>query len=310
MNGHRNTTLDWQDILDEVAGERDCSRGGTVARYIPPLAEVDPNLFGAALATVDGRTFVTGAAGTPFSIQSISKVFALILAVHAVGEAVWDRVRREPSGTRFDSLEQLGADHGVPRNPFLNAGAMVMTDILIDASGSPAERIVEFLRIESGDARVSVDETVAAAEVEHGHRNAAIASFMKGYGTITNPVSTVTTEYFRQCAIRASCQDLSAAALVLARRGRCRSGDPFLSPLQTRHINAVIMTCGTYDAAGDIASRVGLPCKSGVGGGVIAIIPDAGVLTVWSPPIDHQGNSVAGVEFLERFTARAGCSLF
>lgn len=304
-------THDWQLVLDDlVVDMASFIDDGVVAQSIPPLTAVDPIRFGVALVTVDGRSFAVGDATVAFSLQSVSKVFALVLAVHALGNTVWKRVGREPSGKAFDSLEQLEAEFGIPRNPFINAGALATTDILISTQGSSVDSIVKFLRTESGNPDIDVDETMAAAEAVHGHRNTAIANFMKAYATISNPVSAVTTEYFRQCAIRASCLDLSRAALILARNGVCHDGDQFLTPDEVRQINAVMLTCGTYDAVGDIASRVGLPCKSGIGGGVIAVIPGVGVLTVWSPRIDRHGNSVAGVEFLERFTKYTNCSIF
>lgn len=304
-------THDWQLVLDDLIDEMDSFvDDGVVAQSIPPLAAVDPVRFGAALVTVDGRSFAVGDATVAFSVQSMSKMFALVLAVHALGNTVWKQVGKEPSGKAFDSLEQLEAERGIPRNPFVNAGALATTDILISTEGSSVDSIVRFMRAESGNPEIAVDETVAAAEAVHGHRNNAIANFMKAYATISNPVAVVTTEYFRQCAIRASCLDLSRAALILAHDGVCRDGTRLLTSDEVRQINAVMLTCGTYDAVGDIASRVGLPCKSGIGGGVIAVIPGVGVLTVWSPRIDRHGNSVAGVEFLERFAKHTNCSIF
>jgi glutaminase len=253
---------------------------------------------------------VIGDGLVPFSTQSLSKVFALMLAMSALGEGLWERVRREPSGRAFDSLEQLESERGLPRNPFVNAGALVVTDILLGHHGGAVQRIVELLRTESQNPEIHVDEIVAASEMQHGHRNAGIANVMKSFGTITNPVAAVTTDYFRQCAISASCRDLSLAALVLARHGTLRNGTELLTPSAARQVSALMLTCGTYDAAGDVASRVGLPCKSGVGGGLLAVIPGVGALTVWSPRIDRAGTSVAGLHFLERFAQRADCSIF
>ncbi|WP_141331974.1 glutaminase [Myxococcus sp. AB025B] len=302
---------DFQAILDEVmTAVLPVVGQGRVANYIPALAAVDPSRFGMALATLDGQVFGVGDLRTPFSVQSISKVFALALTLARDGDALWRRVGKEPSGNPFNSLVQLEYEQGVPRNPFINAGALVVTDRLLSLTGDSRGLLREFLREESGNASVDFDPVVAASEAEHGHRNSALAHFMASYGNIENPVPRVLEHYFWQCSLRMSCADLARACGFLARHGQGASGRRLLTRSQAKQVNAVMLTCGTYDAAGEFAYRVGLPCKSGVGGGIIAVIPNRCGLCVWSPGLDAHGNSVAGVEALDRFTTLTGLSVF
>jgi len=303
--------MDYQELLNQVLEEvRPVMGQGKVASYIPALAAVDPGQFGMALATVDGELFGVGDWRTPFSIQSISKVFTLALVLARDGDALWRRVGKEPSGNPFNSLVQLEYEHGIPRNPFINAGALVITDRLLSLTGDARGVLREFLRAESGNASVDFDTVVAASEAEHGHRNAALAHFMAGYGNIENPVPSVLEHYFWQCSLAMSCADLARACGFLARHGRRASDERLLTRSQAKQMNAIMLTCGTYDAAGEFAYRVGLPGKSGVGGGIVAVIPNRCGLCVWSPGLDARGNSVAGVEALDRFTTLTGWSVF
>lgn len=303
--------MDYQAVLNQVLEEvRPVMGQGKVANYIPALAAVDPGRFGMALATVDGELFGVGDWRTPFSIQSISKVFTLALVLARDGDALWRRVGKEPSGNPFNSLVQLEYEHGIPRNPFINAGALVITDRLLGLTGDSRSVLREFLRAESGNPSVDFDPVVAASEAEHGHRNAALAHFMAGYGNIENPVPSVLEHYFWQCSLEMSCADLARACGFLARHGRRADGERLLTRSQAKQVNAIMLTCGTYDAAGEFAYRVGLPGKSGVGGGIVAIIPNRCALCVWSPGLDARGNSVAGVEALDRFTTLTGLSVF
>jgi glutaminase len=282
---------------------------GRVTEAIPALADADPASFGLALATTDGRVHGVGDWRRPFSIQSISKLFTLALVIARDGEAVWHRVGREPSGTPFNSLVQLEYDRGVPRNPFVNAGALVVTDHLLTLTGDACGALCELLRDETG-ADVQVDEEVARSEARNGHRNAALAHLVASFGNIHNPVDEVLDQYLRQCAVIMSCADLALAAGFLSRHGVGRAGRRLLSRSDAKRVNAVMLTCGTYDAAGEFAYRTGLPCKSGVGGGIVAVIPERGTLCAWSPGLDAKGNSVAGVAALDAFTTLSGWSVF
>lgn len=303
--------MDYQELLGQIALDvKPLVGSGHVADYIPALRAVDPSSFGMAVADVDGQVYGVGDWQRPFSIQSVSKAFALALALAGGGDDIWRRVGREPSGTPFNSLVQLEHEHGVPRNPFINAGALVITDHLVTTTGDAKTAVLDLLRKESGNPGVAVDEDVAVSELASGDRNAALAHLMASYGNMENPVQTVLEHYFWQCAITMSCRDLAVAGSFLAREGVQADGSRLLSRSETKRINSIMLTCGTYDAAGDFAYRVGLPGKSGVGGGILAVIPNRCVLCVWSPGLDLRGNSVAGVAALERFTTLTGWSVF
>ncbi len=303
--------MDLQALLDDLARESaPFAAEGNVADYIPALAAVDPSRFGIALATMDGALIGSGDWRVPFSIQSVSKAFSLALVLARDGEALWKRVGREPSGNPFNSLVQLEYEKGIPRNPFINAGALILIDRLLSLTGDSLGTLREFLRAESGNPDLDLDAEVAASEASHGHRNAALAHFMASCGNLENPVERVLDHYFRQCALAMSCADLAKAGLFLANHGLSVDGSRLLTRSEAKRINAIMLTCGTYDAAGDFAYRVGLPGKSGVGGGILAVLPERGVLCVWSPALDVHGNSVAGVEALDRFTTRTGWSVF
>ncbi|WP_419248442.1 glutaminase [Streptomyces virginiae] len=283
---------------------------GTPAEYIPALASVDRRQFGMAIADLDGNVFGVGDWQVPFSAQSITKVFALALALAEGGDSLWERVGREPSGNPFNSLVQLEYENGIPRNPFINAGALVVTDRLQTLTGDASSELLEFLRQESRNPDIGFDAEVAASEQEHGDRNAAVAHFMASYGNIDNPVPALLEHYFWQCSIEMSCADLARAGRFLARHGLRADGTRLLTRSEAKQINAVMLTCGTYDAAGEFAYRVGLPGKSGVGGGIVAVVPGQCTLAVWSPGLDARGNSVAGVAALDRFTTLTGLSVF
>ncbi|WP_329577788.1 glutaminase [Kitasatospora sp. NBC_01250] len=303
--------MDYQlELQRAVDAARPLLTTGRVADYIPALAAADAGSFGLALATVDGEVYGAGDWEVPFSVQSISKLFTLALTLAAGSEGIWHRVGREPSGTPFNSLIQLESEQGIPRNPFINAGAVVVTDHLLTLTGDAGAAVREFLRAESGNPQLDTDPVVAASEAAHGHRNAALAHFIASYGNLENPVEAVLSHYYAHCAIAASCRDLALAGLVLARHGLRRDGSRLFSRSDAKRINAVLLTCGTYDAAGDFAFRVGLPGKSGVGGGILAIVPGRGTLCAWGPALDRAGNSVGAVAALDAFTTATGWSVF
>ncbi len=237
-------------------------------------------------------------------------MFTLALVIEKDGEAIWTRVGREPSGTAFNSLVQLEYERGIPRNPFINAGALVVTDRLLTLTGDAYGAVEEFLRTECDGPQIASDQAVSSSEAEHGHRNAALAHFLASYGNLENPVGRVLDHYFRHCAIAMSCAELALAGGFLARHGVRRDGSRLVSRSDAKRINAVMLTCGTYDAAGEFAYRVGLPAKSGVAGGILAIIPGRGSLCVWSPGLDDKGNSIAGIAALDAFTTLTGWSVF
>ncbi len=303
-----------QELVNQVHTEMSARLGeGKVADYIPKLAGVDPQKFGIAVSTVDGEMVTAGDAAEDFSIQSVSKLFTLTLALGMLGDRLWERVDREPSGNAFNSIVQLEREEGKPRNPFVNAGAIAVTDVILGGH-QPKEAIGEILRFVqflAEDDRIAIDPVVAKSEMETGHRNFALAHFMRAHGIIDNDPALVLGVYFHQCAIAMSCEQLARAGMFLAAQGRIpSSGMQVISASRARRINSLMMMCGHYDGAGDFAFRVGLPGKSGVGGGILAIVPGKASIAVWSPGLDANGNSLVGTAALELLTTRLGWSVY
>jgi len=306
--------MDLQAVLDDIATAiaPQLGSGGEVASYIPALARIDPRQFGIALRTCDGQEAAAGDGAVPFSIQSISKLFTLTRAMQHMGEDLWQRIGREPSGNPFNSLVQLEHEQGKPRNPFINAGAIAVADRLLSLYGRDAKaELREFMASLAGEP-IGFDDEVAASEAATGYRNYALANFMKSFGKLDHDVDAVLDLYFHQCALRMSCLQLARATGYLCRDGvhPFAAGVNLVTERQARRINALMLTCGTYDAAGEFAFRIGLPCKSGVGGGIVAVVPDRLTLAVWSPALDATGNSLLGMKALEMFVARTGLSVF
>lgn len=296
-------------ILEEV---RPLLGQGKVADYIPALAQVPADRLGIAVCTVEGELFTAGDAFEPFSIQSISKALSLTLALTLYQEEeIWARVGKEPSGQPFNSLVQLEFEQGIPRNPFINAGALVVSDLLETRLTAPRQRTLELVRRLCGNPAIMADQVVARSEYQHSARNAAIAYLMKAYGNFENEVDKVLQSYFNACAIRMSCVDLARAFVYLANRGvPLGASTPLLPARTTKQVNALLATCGLYDEAGDFAYRVGMPGKSGVGGGIMALIPGELSICVWSPELNKAGNSLAGTAALELLAERLGRSIF
>ncbi len=306
--------MNWDEIIAVIEAAVAPHRGeGHVADYIPALAAVDPMKFGFAVALGNGDTHCLGDADERFSIQSISKVFTLSMALRKVGDALWDRVGREPSGSAFNSIVQLEHEHGIPRNPLINAGAIVVTDHLVDqvGSGPMITELLRRLRVLSGDDTIDVDQVVAASESRAGARNRAMAHFMQSFGNLRNPVEDTLAAYFSHCAIAMTCRQLARAALFLAFDGRDPiSGEQMVTSQACRRINAVMISCGHYDNSGDFTYRIGLPGKSGVGGGVLVVAPRYGAVAVWSPGLNKAGTSMVGGIALESLVKITGWSVF
>jgi len=299
-----------KDIADEMRQRPD---RGEVASYIPELARVDAKAFGLAVIDAEGHIATGGDSETPFSIQSISKVFTLTLALGKVGDRLWRRVGREPSGSPFNSIVQLEREQGVPRNPFINAGAIAVTDVILSGH-QPRDtlgEILRFMRFLADDPSITIDEAVAASEQRTGFRNIALANYMKSFGVLDNPVNFTLGVYFHHCAIAMTCRQLAMAGRYLAWSGvNPSTGHSVVSVERARRINAVMLTCGHYDGSGEFAFRVGLPGKSGVGGGVLAVAPGKASIAVWSPGLDVHGNSHLGRVALEALSKRMGWSIF
>ncbi|MCH9299014.1 glutaminase B (plasmid) [Pantoea allii] len=301
-----NTLL--EAVLDQV---RPLVHQGKVADYIPALADVAADNLGIAVCLRDGTVFQAGDAETRFSIQSISKVLSLSVALTRYDDAeIWQRVGKEPSGQPFNSLVQLELEQGKPRNPFINAGALVICDLLETRLTAPRQRMLEIIRQLSQQPDIQYDRHVARSEYEHSARNAAIAWLMKSFGNFNNDVTSVMQTYFHYCSLSMNCIELARSFIYLANQGKTLEGSALITSRQARQINALMITSGMYDGAGEFAWRVGMPAKSGVGGGIIAVIPGEMSIAVWSPGLDNAGNSLAGTAALECLTDKLGRSIF
>ncbi len=306
------TTVDYPAILQQIWQEVAPRLGeGKVASYIPQLATVDPAQFGMTVYRLNGQMFSIGAAQTRFSAQSVTKLFALALAYTREGDGIWQRLGKEPSGNPFNSLVQLEYERGKPRNPFINAGALVITDLLASRFVDSEIAVLQFIRQLCGSNTPDFDLKVAQSELQTAHRNFAIAHLIKDFGNLHNTVSAVVRSYCRQCSVTLTCEELARAASFLANHGTVPwSGQQVLDQSSAKRISAVMLTCGTYDAAGDFAYRVGLPAKSGVGGAIVAVIPGEAAVAVWSPGLDASHNSALGTYALERLTDLTRQSIF
>lgn len=304
--------MDYQGILNEIHTKINCTAlPGEVATYIPELAKVDRNKFGMHLCSAIGEEFSFGDAEEKFSIQSISKVLSLTLALIKQGESIWDRVDVEPSGDPFNSLVQLEYESGIPRNPLINSGALVICDVLLDHLTNPKEEYLNFVREVAEDHAIHYDEKVAKSEKEKGFHNKAMVNLMKAFENIRNDPEEVLDFYFYTCSLTMTCKELARTFLLYANHGCLRnSGEQILSVKRTKRINALMQTCGFYDEAGEFSFRVGLPGKSGVGGGIVAIYPNMYSVAVWSPKLNDKGNSHAGMLALEYLTDMTGSSIF
>ncbi|CAA6820973.1 MAG: Glutaminase (EC [uncultured Sulfurovum sp.] len=307
--------MNYQLILDEVAEEvMSLKNKGKVANYIPALENVDIEQFGMSITLFDGTEYSTGNANTLFSIQSISKVFTFTMALKLYGTDLYKRIGREPSGNPFNSLVQLEYEQGIPRNPFINAGALNVTDSLLSHyhnSINSSNAIFKFIRDIASDNSITYNKNVALSEMDHGFRNIALANLMKSFNNLDNEVDDVVKTYFKHCAIEMNTKMLSRAMLYLANHGVDPiNGIRYITEEQAKRINAVMLTCGHYDASGDFAFHVGLPGKSGVGGGIVVVVPKKMGISVWSPGLNSQGNSLLGTKALELFAKKTGLSIF
>ena len=304
--------MDYQKIFENIyQAIQPYAKEGKQADYIPELAKVNPDQFGMCLHTIYGEIYSIEQADTRFSIQSISKVFSLAMCLSLLGNKLWERVGKEPSGTAFNSLIQLEVEKGIPRNPFINAGAIVMSDILLSHLERPEEQFLDFVRTLAGDNTIDYNRDVATSERETGYLNAAIANLLKYHGTIENDIEQVLRFYFLMCSVEMSCRELSRAFLAFANhRRKFNYAGVTLTASKVKRMNAIMQICGFYDEAGEFSYLVGLPGKSGVGGGIVAIYPLQYSVAVWSPRLNSKGNSVMGIKALELFTTETEESIF
>jgi len=307
-----NTKISYNTLFSEIASEVETTVSpGKIADYIPELCKVNPNKFGVHLTNLNQEHFEFGDANEKFSIQSISKVLALVLAYKMEGENLWDRVGVEPSETPFNSFVQLENNNGIPRNPLINSGALVISDILISHLKNPKKEFLEFVKSLSNNKNINYSARIAESEKSTSFRNAALINLMKSFGNIKNDVKVVMDFYFYLCSIEMTCKELSETFLFLANYGvNVFTNERVLSTSKAKRVNAIMQLCGFYDEAGDFSFKVGLPGKSGVGGGIVAIYPNNYSIVVWSPELNEKGNSKKGLKFLELFTTETETSIF
>lgn len=303
--------IDFQGILDGINKTAAITGNkGLVAAYIPELAKVDLGKFGIHLIDIGQNNYSTGDSNELFSIQSISKVLTLSMALGSIGEILWERVNVEPSGDPFNHLSLLEMENGIPRNPLINPGAIVVADILVSLLEHPKEAFLAYVRNLANDDTITYDKEVANSEKLTGFRNYAAANLLKSYGNLVNDVETVLDFYFHQCALRMNCAQLANTFFMFINNGRCKRNKTILTAGQVKRINALMLTCGFYDEAGEFAFEVGLPGKSGVGGGIVALLPNKFCVATWSPGLNDKGNSKLGMLALEKLTTQTELSIF
>ncbi|WP_299528805.1 glutaminase [Ulvibacterium sp.] len=302
---------DYQNILDDISsGYKETKERGKIASYIPELAKVNESKFGIHLVDLNKNNFCAGHSKEAFSIQSISKVLSLALAFSLVDNALLKRVDVEPSGDPFNHLSLLEFENGIPRNPLINAGALVVADVLVSELDNPKKDFLQFVRDLANDQTIDFDEKVAKSEKRTGFKNYAAANLLKSYGNLKNDVETVLDFYFHQCSMAMDCEQLTKAFFPFMNGGKCQRNRNYLTLSQVKRINAIMLTCGFYDEAGEFAFEIGLPGKSGVGGGIVAVLPRKYCVAVWSPGLNAKGNSKLGMEALEKLTTATHQSIF
>lgn len=303
--------VNFQPILDQIhMNIQQCLNKGKVADYIPELSKIDSNKFGISILDSNAQQFSTGDAQERFSIQSISKVLLLSLAYSLVGEKLWERVDVEPSGDPFNHLSLLEMENGIPRNPLINAGAIVVCDVLLSHLKNPKEDFLKYIQKIANDSTIDYDLKVAGSEKRSGFRNYAAANLIKSFGNLEHDVEAVLDFYFHSCSIAMSCEQLVKVFYIFMNRGKCMANNEYLELSQVKRINAIMLTCGFYDEAGEFAFEVGLPGKSGVGGGIVALLPNKFCAATWSPGLNEKGNSKLGMLALEQLTTKTGLSIF
>lgn len=306
--------MNYQKILEDIQEQIQPELiKGNVADYIPALKNVKEDDFAMSIRLLDGQTFNVGCFDKKFSIQSISKVFTYSMALKIYSKELYSRVWYEPSGNPFNSLVQLEYEKGIPRNPFINAGAIVTTDSLVTHfkdKNIAIKQINDFINKLSKD-NILIDENIYMSELKTGHRNRALANLMKSFSNIKNPINNTLETYFKHCSFMMNTQQLATTMLFLANHGTDPlTKEEIITSSKAKRINSLMLTCGHYDASGDFAFHVGLPGKSGVGGGIVAIVPKKMAICVYSPRLNSKGNSLAGTKALELFTTITGLSIF
>lgn len=287
---------------------------GKVASYIPELSKANPSDLGIYVTTLDGKEFFAGEFDKKFSIQSISKVISLMLAILQNGtRTVFSKVGMEPTGDSFNSIVSLEVKNPQkPFNPMINAGAIATTALITgNSSEEKLEKLLEFTRKITGNPDITYNNEVYLSEKATGNRNRALAYFMKSSGLIEGDVEEILDLYFRQCAIEGTCKDIARIGAMLANDGILPwSGERVISREVSRIVKTIMVTCGMYDASGEFAVHIGIPAKSGVGGGIMASVPRRMGIGVFGPSLDTKGNSIAGIQVLQELSHELDLSIF
>tara|TARA_R110002074_G_scaffold151605_3_gene305313 strand:+ start:11050 stop:11964 length:915 start_codon:yes stop_codon:yes gene_type:complete len=303
--------IDFQNVIEAVHKElKSKTNKGLVASYIPELSNINPQNFGIFVKHINGKSYAVGDWNVPFSIQSISKAISLALVLPIYKNSIWERIDVEPSGNPFNHLSLLELENGIPRNPFINAGAIVIADMLVTHFDNPKQVFLDYVRDLANDQTIDFNYNVAKSERLTGFGNYAAANLLKSFNNLENDVDDVLDLYFHQCSVEMTCEQLSNAFFMFANNGKCLQQKERLTSSQAKRINAIMLTCGFYDEAGEFAFEVGLPGKSGVGGGIIALLPNHFTIATWSPGLNEKGNSLIGMKALELFTTKTKRSIF
>src|SRR5882762_2471096 len=293
------------DYLEQLHSEFSRNSDGKVATYIPELAKADPNWFGICLVTMNGAVYEIGDSRQQFTIQSISKPFVYGLALEDHGRAhVLTRVGMEPTGDAFNSIS-LDPETGRPRNPMINAGAIATAGLVLGKTAPVRlKRVLDMLGAYAGS-ELALDQAVYRSESETGHRNRAIGHMLRNFNMLTEDPNPVVELYFQQCSISVTCRELGIMAATLANRGvNPVTGKQAIRGEYVESVLSVMGSCGMYDFAGEWIYKIGMPAKSGVTGGIIAVLPGQLGIGVFSPPLDSRGNSVRGIRVCEELSRR------
>lgn len=297
-----------------IENNKKYTQRGKVASYIPELSKADKNALGICVTKLDGEEYLAGDFETKFTIQSISKVITLILAILDNGkENVFRKVGMEPTADAFNSIVNLEVKNPQkPLNPMINSGAIATVSLICgDTSEETFSRILKLARKISGNDELNINQTIYESEKRTGHRNRALAYFMKSTGVIENDVEEVLDVYFKQCSIEVTCRDIARIGAVLANDGILPwTGERVIPRYVTRIVKTIMVTCGMYDASGDAAVSIGIPLKSGVGGGIMGAVPGKMGIGVIGPSLDAKGNSIAGIKVMEQLSGELDLNIF
>ncbi|WP_462424040.1 glutaminase A [Fusobacterium ulcerans] len=303
-----------KDLLDKLVKKNIAeTKLGTVASYIPELDKAKKDALGLYIIDVNGNEYCSGDWDTKFTIQSISKIVTLMLAILDNGEEyVFSKVGMEPTGDPFNSIKKLEtSSRRKPYNPLINAGAIAIASMIKGKDvRDKFQRLLDFLRKISEDETLDVNYKIYCGESETGNRNRAMGYFLKGEGIIEGDVEDALDIYFKQCSIEVTAKTLAKIALFLANNGKLSSGEIVITPRIATIVKTLMITCGMYDSSGEFAVRAGIPSKSGVGGGILSVVPGKMGIGVYGPSLDKKGNSIAGVLLLEDLSSELNLTIF